>query len=92
MNRWTRGVRKKSGPKSTSGARPRAFEGLESQHITFSRCDLSVKGLDARATCQGTATYVMKIGSKDPLTLRREWAFAFNKAEDGWKIANAETR
>ena len=79
-------------PNVDERALSRAFEGLQSQHIKFDRCDLTVKGVDARATCQGSATYIPKIGSKDPHTLRRQWAFALNRAEGGWLIAEAETR
>lgn len=79
-------------PNVDERALSRAFDGLQSQHIAFDRCELSVKGVDARATCQGTATYIPKIGSKDPRTLRRQWAFALNRAEGDWLIAEAETR
>jgi hypothetical protein len=68
----------------------RAFEGLESQDLTFSGCELSIGGAKAQAICHGTATYVPKIGSKDPRTVRRDWIFTLNKLEKGWTIS--ETR
>jgi hypothetical protein len=70
----------------------RAFGGLESQDLTFSGCELRIGGAEAQAICHGSATYVPKIGSKEPRTLRRDWVFKLRELETGWTIAQSETR
>jgi hypothetical protein len=70
----------------------RAFDGLRSQDVVFDRCDLSVAGASARAVCSGRATYVRKIGSKDPQTEPRQWVFQLQKTDSSWTISQAETR
>jgi len=74
------------------GALSRAFDGLSSQDVTFDRCDLSVAGASARAVCEGRATYVRKIGRKDPHTEPRQWIFELRKTDSSWMIAQSETR
>ena len=44
----------------------RAFDGLESQNVTFDACDVHVTGDLARALCRGTTRYVAKVGSREP--------------------------
>jgi hypothetical protein len=67
----------------------RAFEGLESQTITFDACDVRVRGEAATATCQGSARYIPKIGSRQPRIEPRVWNFTLHKAGDDWKIDSA---
>jgi hypothetical protein len=70
----------------------RAFSGLQSQGISFEHCDTEVEGEEARATCRGRASYVPKVGSREPLSASREWRFRLRRAGDGWQIATAEVR
>jgi len=67
----------------------RAFEGLESQTLTFNACDVRVRGEAATATCQGSASYVPKIGNRQPRTEARTWNFTLHKAGDDWTIDSA---
>jgi hypothetical protein len=67
----------------------RAFEGLESQTLKFDACDVRVRGEAATATCQGSASYVPKIGNRQPRTEARTWNFTLHKAGDDWKIDSA---
>ena len=67
----------------------RAFDGLESQSLTFDACDVRVRGESATATCQGSASYVPKIGSRELRTEPRVWNFALQKAGGDWKIQSA---
>jgi hypothetical protein len=76
-------------PAVNQAALARAFDGLESQSLTFEACDVRVRGELATATCQGSARYVPKIGSREPRTERRVWNFALHKAGDEWKIESA---
>ena len=76
-------------PAVNQSALARAFDGLESQSLTFDACDVRVRGESATATCQGSARYVPKIGSREPRIEPRVWNFSLHKAGDDWKIENA---
>jgi len=67
----------------------RAFNGLESQSLTFEACDVRVRGEAATAICQGTARYVPKVGSREPRTEPRVWNFTLRKSGNDWKIDSA---
>jgi tetratricopeptide (TPR) repeat protein len=76
-------------PAVNQAALARAFDGLESQSLTFDACDVRVRGELATAICQGSARYVPKIGSREPRTERRVWNFSLHKAGDDWQIESA---
>jgi hypothetical protein len=68
----------------------RAFDGLESQRLTFEACSVELQGSShAVATCRGTARYVPKVGSRQPRIEPRIWSFALRKIGADWKIDNA---
>jgi tetratricopeptide (TPR) repeat protein len=67
----------------------RAFDGLESQSLTFDACDVRQYGESATATCHGSARYVPKIGSREPRVEPRIWNFTLRKAGTDWKIDSA---
>ena len=68
----------------------RAFADLESQNVSFDRCDIEVDGSTATASCRGKQSYVGKVGS--PRSESRTWKFDLRRDGDSWKIAKAETR
>jgi hypothetical protein len=70
----------------------RAFNGLESQDLTLTDCDLTIGGAEARAICHGTAIYVPKIGKREARRLVRDWVFTLKRLDSGWAIAHSETR
>ena len=76
-------------PAVNETALARAFNGLESQTLTFDDCDVRVSGEAAWATCRGSARYVPKVGSRDPRTESRTWTFTLKKAGEDWKIDTA---
>jgi hypothetical protein len=76
-------------PAVNQAALARAFDGLQSQSLTFDACDVRLRGESATATCQGSARYVPKIGSREPRTEPRVWNFSLHKAGDDWKIESA---
>jgi tetratricopeptide (TPR) repeat protein len=76
-------------PAVNQAALARAFDGLESQSLTFDACDVRVRGEVATAICQGSARYVPKIGSREPRTEPRVWNFSLHKAGGDWKIESA---
>ena len=67
----------------------RAFDGLESQTLTFDACDVRVRGEAATAICQGSARYVPKIGSRQPRIEPRVWNFTLHKSGTDWTIDSA---
>jgi hypothetical protein len=78
-------------PAVNEAALARAFDGLESQSLTFDACDVRLRGEAASATCHGSARYVPKIGSREPRMEPRVWNFTLRKAEGDWKIDSART-
>jgi tetratricopeptide (TPR) repeat protein len=76
-------------PAVNQAALARAFDGLESQTLTFDTCDVQLRGDAATATCRGSARYVPKIGSREPRVEPRTWNFTLRKAGDDWRIDTA---
>jgi len=76
-------------PAVNQAALARAFDGLESQTLTFDTCDVQLRGDAAIATCHGSARYVPKIGSREPRIEPRTWNFTLRKAGSDWKIDSA---
>jgi hypothetical protein len=67
----------------------RAFQGLESQTLSFNACDVELRGVGATAVCRGSARYVPKVGSRDPRVEPRVWNFTLRRAGADWQIENA---
>jgi hypothetical protein len=78
-------------PAVNEAALARAFDGLESQSLTFEACDVRLRGEAANATCHGSARYVPKIGSREPRVEPRVWNFTLHKAGADWTIDAART-
>ena len=78
-------------PAVNEPALQRAFEGLESQTLTFNTCDVQLRGGSATATCRGTAEYVPKVGSREPHVEPRVWNFTLQKTGEAWQIQTART-
>jgi len=76
-------------PAVNQTALARAFDGLESQTLTFDSCDVELRGEAATATCHGSARYVPKVGSREPRTEPRTWNFTLRKTGSDWKIDSA---
>jgi hypothetical protein len=80
-------------PSVDERALARAFAGLESQNVSFDACDVNVSGATATASCRGRASYVGKIGSREPRTEQRQWTFELKRdGNDAWKIQNAQAQ
>jgi hypothetical protein len=76
-------------PAVNESALARAFDGLESQWLTFDACDVTLRGEAAAAICRGTTRYVPKVGSREPRTEPRTWNFTLKKAGTAWTIESA---
>ena len=70
----------------------RAFEGLESQTLTFENCDVALNGATANAVCTGSTRYVPKVGSGDPRVEPLVWNFRLRKVESDWQIEIARAQ
>jgi len=79
-------------PAVNETALARAFDGLESQRLTFDACDIHVGAESATATCQGSARYVPKIGSREPRIEPRVWNFTLHKTGSEWTIDSARAQ
>jgi hypothetical protein len=79
-------------PSVNEKALARAFQDLSSQHVSFDNCDIDIRGAVANASCSGQASYVGKVGSREPRTEPRQWRFELRRDGEAWKIENAETR
>src|SRR6185436_7028208 len=69
----------------------RAFAALESQDVSFDKCDIDIKGTQASASCSGTASYVGKVGSRQARTEPRQWNCECKLHGDDWKIEKEQT-
>jgi hypothetical protein len=76
-------------PAVNQAALARAFDGLESQTLTFDACDVTLHGEAAAAVCRGTARYVTKVGSHEPRVEPRTWNFTLRKSGSAWTIESA---
>jgi hypothetical protein len=76
-------------PAVNEAALARAFDGLESQRLTFDACTVDVRGDSAFATCRGTARYVPKVGRREARVEPRVWSFTLHKTDSDWKIDTA---
>jgi len=80
-------------PSVDERALARAFAGLQSQNVSFDNCDVNVSGATAKASCRGHASYVGKIGSREPRIEQRQWTFELKRdGNDAWKIENAQAQ
>jgi hypothetical protein len=71
----------------------RAFASLQSQSVSFDDCDVNVSGTSATASCRGRASYVGKVGNREPRTEARQWTFQLRRGDDdAWQIQQAAVR
>jgi hypothetical protein len=69
----------------------RAFDGLSSQRVALDRCDLTVTGATAHASCLGSAEWTPKVGAGQRRQNRR-WSFDLANTGGAWQILRAEAR
>lgn len=79
-------------PTVNQAALGRAFAALETQNISFSKCEVTVSGGTARAVCAGTAAWTPKVGGRRSREDERTWTFALTHRDDSWAIVSAEMR
>lgn len=64
----------------------RAFNQLEEQQLTFDACVIAISGAEAVANCQGSASYVPRVGHKSRRVEQRGWRFGLRKTDTAWLI------
>jgi hypothetical protein len=79
-------------PSVDEKALARAFKDLASQNLSFDDCEIDIRGSVANASCRGMASYVGKVGSREPRIEPRTWRFELRRDGEAWKIENAEAR
>jgi hypothetical protein len=70
----------------------RAFSTLSSQTLTFDQCAIDVEGARATAVCDGSLSYVRRVGDQTPQSRRLTWSFDFERAADRWMISGVTAR
>jgi hypothetical protein len=70
----------------------RAFEGLQEQQLSFNACAITLEGERAVANCRGTATYVPKVGRRNPRVETRQWRFEVERHASEWLIQSVAAR
>jgi hypothetical protein len=70
----------------------RAFDGLEQQQFDLGDCDIRVTAPKAVASCDGTARFTPKVGSRKMRVERRQWTFRLQATGQSWTIESVDTR
>jgi len=80
-------------PSVNERALAKAFSDLSSQSVSFDRCSVNIEssGATAKASCSGKASYVAKVGIKEPRTESRTVQFELKREGEAWKIQKAQT-
>ena len=79
-------------PGVNRGALARAFDSLESQHVSFNDCRIDVAGGTASALCSGTTSWSPKVGGGGSRTETRNWTFELARGNAGWEIVSARVQ
>lgn len=78
-------------PSVDARALARAFESLESQHVSLGSCSIVINGSTARAECIGTASWTPRIGG-GRRTERRRFEFDLAAENGAWQILQATAK
>ena len=79
-------------PAVNENALARAFDGLSAQTLNFDVCYITLNSPgEAGATCRGSASYIPKVGNREPHIEARTWTFTLRRTGPDWKIESART-
>jgi hypothetical protein len=70
----------------------KAFDRLQEQQMVLDRCNISVIGARAVASCEGTLRYVPSVGSRSSRVQRGRWDFTLHEVGDDWTIETVKAR
>lgn len=79
-------------PGVNRGALARAFESLETQHVSLGDCRIDIGGQTATAQCAGTMSWSPKVGDGGTRTESRSWTFELTRGSQGWEIVSARVQ
>lgn len=79
-------------PGLNAAALERAFGQMERQTVTFNVCSVAIVGTGATARCQGSASYVPKVGNRTERVDHRRWQIDLRKTGDSWRIVAVDSR
>lgn len=79
-------------PGLNAAALERAFGQMERQAVAFSGCSVTIIGVGATARCQGSASYVPKVGNRTERIDHRQWQIDLRKTGDNWRIVAVDSR
>jgi hypothetical protein len=70
----------------------RAFASLDSQDVSFDRCDIDASEERGSAVCVGTVRYVPSVGRGVEKEGRITWTFDVARAGEDWRITRLRAR
>lgn len=79
-------------PSLDAASLERAFTQLERQSVLFDACSVAIIGDGATARCQGTSSYVPRVGRRTERLGPRHWRIELKQAETTWHIVAVDAR
>ena len=79
-------------PSVDSRALARVFARLERQDLSFDSCVFAVSEAHATAECNGSLTYVPRVGKTAPHNERHSWTIELTGMGDAWRIVHVSAR
>jgi hypothetical protein len=70
----------------------RAFDSLQEQRFDLGECDITMTPPRATASCEGTASYLPKVGNRKVRAEKRRWTFYLQASGQDWSIESVELR
>jgi hypothetical protein len=70
----------------------RAFDSLQEQRFDLGECDITMTPPRATASCEGTASYLPKVGNRKMRAEKRRWTFYLQASGQDWSIESVELR
>ncbi len=64
----------------------RAFDRVERQTLDFEQCTVALSEMNATARCQGTLSYVPRVGRASARSETHTWTFRLQGANESWRI------
>ena len=79
-------------PSVDAASLERAFTQLERQSVLFDACSVAIIGAGATARCQGSSSYVPRVGRRTERLEPRHWRIELKQADATWQIVAVDAR
>jgi hypothetical protein len=79
-------------PSLDAASLERAFTQLERQSVLFDACSVAIIGDGATARCQGSSSYVPRVGRRVERLETRQWRIELQRADATWHIVGVDAR